>query len=404
MSSSARGEAPRGVLSDIRVIDLGRYIAGPMCSAMLGDLGADVIRVERVDGGDDRYQYLTGPKGDNGACFLQWNRNKRSLTLDPLSTEGKEILERLVRTADVVVVNLPIETIRQMGVDYETLSELRPDIILVHVTAFGNRGPYASRVGFDGVGQAMSGMVYLSGLPGQPMKSYASWVDCSTALFSAYGALAAILHRRATGKGQLVETNLLRSALNVSSFVLTEQALTGVDRVAAANRSQSSCPADLVRTQDGWIQVQCVGNSLYKRWARLMGEDHWLTDPRFKDDVARAKDGAILSERTQRWAAQRTTSEALAQLAEAKIPAGPMLSPQQVLEDPHVNTAGYLQSLEYPGVEGPVPYVTPGAELSETPPTIRTRAPTIGEHTGRILEELGYTEAQIADLRRRRII
>ena len=392
------------MLSDIRVIDLGRYIAGPMCSAMLGDLGADVIRVERVDGGDDRYQYLTGPKGDNGACFLQWNRNKRSLTLDPLSTEGKEILERLVRTADVVVVNLPIETIRQMGVDYETLSESRPDIILVHVTAFGNRGPYASRVGFDGVGQAMSGMVYLSGLPGQPMKSYASWVDCSTALFSAYGALAAILHRRATGKGQLVETNLLRSALNVSSFVLTEQALTGVDRVAAANRSQSSCPADLVRTQDGWIQVQCVGNSLYKRWARLMGEDHWLTDPRFKDDVARAKDGAILSERTQRWAAQRTTSEALAQLAEAKIPAGPMLSPQQVLEDPHVNTAGYLQSLEYPGVEGPVPYVTPGAELSETPPTIRTRAPTIGEHTGRILEELGYTEAQIADLRRRRII
>jgi len=128
MSSSARGEAPRGVLSNIRVIDLGRYIAGPMCSAMLGDLGADVIRVERVDGGDDRYQYLTGPKGDNGACFLQWNRNKRSLTLDPLSTEGKEILGRLVRTADVVVVNLPIETIRQMGVDYETLSGSRPDI------------------------------------------------------------------------------------------------------------------------------------------------------------------------------------------------------------------------------------------------------------------------------------
>jgi crotonobetainyl-CoA:carnitine CoA-transferase CaiB-like acyl-CoA transferase len=375
-----------------------------MCAAMLADLGADVIRVERVEGGDDRYQYLTGPKGDNGACFLQWNRNKRSLTLDPLSTEGKEILARLVRTADVVVVNLPIETIRQMGVDYETLRAARPELILVHVTAFGPRGPYADRVGFDGVGQAMSGMVYLSGSPGQPVKSYASWVDCSTALFSAYGALAAILHRRATGKGQLVETDLLRSALNVSSFVLTEQALTGVNRVASGNRSQSSCPADLVLTRDGWIQVQCVGNALFKRWARLMGEDHWLTDTRFKDDAARATHGEILSERTARWAAERTTAEALAELAAARIPAGPLLSPAQVLDDPHVNEGGYLQTLEYPGIERPVPYVTAGAQLSESPPAIRSRAPTIGEHTAPIMEELGYSAAQIAELRRRKVI
>jgi crotonobetainyl-CoA:carnitine CoA-transferase CaiB-like acyl-CoA transferase len=404
MSSTSSSERPAGVLAGTRVIDLGRYIAGPMCAAMLGDLGADVIRVERVSGGDDRYQYLTGPNGDNGACFLHWNRNKKSLTLDPLSPEGKAILARLVRTADVVVVNLPVETLRQMGVDYASLRDLRPDIILVHVTGFGPRGPYADRLGFDGVGQSMSGMVYLSGLPGEPMKSYASWVDCSTAMFSAYGALAAILHRRATGQGQLVETNLLRSALNVSSFLIAEQALTGVNRVASGNRSQSSCPADLVRTQDGWILVQCVGNPLYRRWARLMGEEHWLTDPRFKDDDSRAKNGEILSERTREWAAGRTTAQALAELATAKIPAGPMLSPQQVLDDPHVQAGGYLQELDYPGVERPVPYVTPGAELSVSPATIRFRAPTIGEHTAVIMRELGYTDADIDALRERRVI
>src|SRR6185503_12764889 len=157
-------------------------------------------------------------------------------------------------------------------------------------------------------------------------------------------------------------------------------------------------------TRDGWIQVQCVGNALYKRWARLMGEDHWLTDPRFKDDVSRAANGAILSERTQRWAEQRSTAEALDALAEAKVPAGPMFSPQQVLDDPHVNAGGYLQSLEYPGVERPIPYVTPGADLSETPAKIRSRPPTIGEHTTAIMTELGYSAEQIADLRESKVI
>jgi crotonobetainyl-CoA:carnitine CoA-transferase CaiB-like acyl-CoA transferase len=303
-----------------------------------------------------------------------------------------------------VVVNLPIETIRQMGVDYETLSGSRPDIILVHVTAFGNRGPYASRVGFDGVGQAMSGMVYLSGLPGQPMKSYASWVDCSTALFSAYGALAAILHRRATGKGQLVETNLLRSALNVSSFVLTEQALTGVDRVAAANRSQSSCPADLVRTQDGWIQVQCVGNSLYKRWARLMGEDHWLTDPRFKDDISRGDNGAVISERMSRWCAEHSTAEALEILGKAKIPAGPVLKPQQTLDDPHIQAMGFFQPTEFPGAPRPAPLAKVPVWLSGTPGSIRRRPPKLGEHTDQILAGLGYSKKAIAGLRERGVV
>jgi crotonobetainyl-CoA:carnitine CoA-transferase CaiB-like acyl-CoA transferase len=392
------------VLSGIRVIDFGRFIAGPMCAAMLADLGADVIRVERIEGGDDRFQYLTGPRGDNGACFLQWNRNKRSLALDPLADGARAILRRLIATADVVVANLPHDGLEQLGIDYPSLTGIRPDIILVHASAFGDRGPYADRVGLDGIGQAMSGMNHLSGFGDAPTKSFASWVDCSTAMLSAYGALAAIMHRRATGQGQVVGANLLRSALNVSSFLLTEQALTGRDRVASGNRSQSSCPADSVRTRDGWITVQCVGQPLYKRWARLMGEDHWLTDPRFRTDESRAEHGEILSERTARWASERTTAQALDDLARARIPAAPVLSPRQVLDDPHVRAGGYLTEIDYPGLDRPATLVTPGVEMSATPATIRSRPPTVGEHTAAILEELGFAAGEIEEFRRRKII
>ena len=392
------------VLDGIRVIDMGRFIAGPMCAAMLADLGADVIRVERLEGGDDRFQYLTGPAADNGACFLQWNRNKRSMTLDPLAPGAREILHRLVRTADLVVANLPQEGLEQLGIDYATLRTVRSDIILVHASAFGARGPYANRVGLDGIGQAMSGINHLSGFGERPTKSFASWVDCSTAMLSAFGALAALMHRRETGEGQLVQTDLLRSALNVSSFILTEQALTGRDRVATGNRAQSSCPADIVRTRDGWIMLQCVGQPLYRRWARLMGEEQWLSDPRFSTDELRAEHGEILSERTSRWAEDRTTEQALAELAAARIPAAPVLSPRQVLEDPHVREGGYLQEVDYPGLPRPATLVTPGVNLSLAPASIRIRPPTIGEHTAEVLQELGYTSAEIAGFRARKLV
>jgi crotonobetainyl-CoA:carnitine CoA-transferase CaiB-like acyl-CoA transferase len=392
------------ILSGVRVIDMGRFIAGPMCAAMLADLGADVIRVERIEGGDDRFQYLTGPAGDNGACFLQWNRNKRSLTLDPMTSDARHILRRLIATADVVVANLPREGLEQMGIDYASLRTIRADIILVHPSAFGDRGPYADRVGLDGIGQAMSGMTYLSGFGEQPTKSFASWVDCSTAMLSAFGTLAALMYRQQTGRGQVVGTNLLRSALNVSSFILTEQALTGRNRVASGNRSQSSCPADIVATRDGAIMLQCVGQPLYKRWARLMGEEHWLTDPRFLTDELRVQHGEMLSERTARWAATLTTGEALERLAAARIPAGPVLSPQQVLEDAHVRAGGYLQEVEYPGLPRPATLVTPGIELSESPASIRRRPPTIGEHTTAILQELGYGAEEIEAFRARKVV
>jgi crotonobetainyl-CoA:carnitine CoA-transferase CaiB-like acyl-CoA transferase len=385
-----------GVLDGVRVLDMGRYIAGPLCSALLADHGAEVIRVERIGGGEDRTQFPTGD--DSGGNFLACNRNKLGMTLNPSSPEGREVMKRLIASVEILVVNLPLEALVSMGLDYDSLKAVRADIILVQTSAYGNDGPYAERVGFDGVGQAMCGSTYLSGFPDQPMKSAVPWVDCVTALYNAFGAVAALLHKRATGQGQKVETNLLRSAMSVANGVLVEQAVTGIDRIAVGNRSLAGGPGDLVRTKDGWILLQVVSDTLYGRWARLMGEDMWLTDPRFASDGLRAENGEALSDRTRRWAAERTTDQALAELAAAKVPAGPMLSPQQALEDPHVRATGMVREIAYPGIAKPVPYVESGARLNGDRAPLR-RPPTPGEHTNAILGQLGYSETEIVALR-----
>ncbi|MDX5367239.1 MAG: CoA transferase [Alphaproteobacteria bacterium] len=404
-----QGGASRGILAGIRVLDFGRYIAGPYCAALLGDMGADVIRIEKREGSEDRFVQPIVPgaaagEGGEGAMFLQMNRNKRGLTLDPMTETGRKIVRRLVATADVVVANLPPSTLKAMGLDYESLVEAKPDIILTTVSAFGHGGPYSERTGFDGVAQSMVGAAYLTGHPEEPVKSYAPWVDFGTASLSAFGTLAALMERARSGKGQIVEGSLLSTALAYFNFHLIEQQLRQTNRIAIGNRSPYAGPADIVRTKDGWILVQVIGMPLFKRWARLMGDDHWLTDPRFKDDLSRGDHGEILSERTARWAAERTSEEALAELEKARIPAGPVYSPQQALDDPHIKAMNYLKPLGFPGLPGPAPIMETPLRLSRSPGTVRERAPVLGEHTDSILGELGYSAAEIAGFRDEGII
>jgi crotonobetainyl-CoA:carnitine CoA-transferase CaiB-like acyl-CoA transferase len=352
------------ILQGVRVLDFGRYIAGPCCAAMLADFGADVIRIERVSGGDDRYQYPVTEAGD-GACFLQMNRNKRGFTLNPMKPEGREILRRLVASANVVIANLPADTRAQMGLDYAYLSSIKPDIILTAISAFGETGPYGNR---------------------------------------AFGTMAAILEHRKTGHGQEVSTNLFASAITVFNFNLIEQAMAKVNRTASGNRAQSSCPADISPTRDGFIQIQTVGNPLFERWAKLMGEPEWLEDPRFATDDLRAHNGELLSHRTHEWAANYTTAEALELLARERIPAGPVYSPQNVLDDPHVRATGMLTPMDYPGAQGPAPISMSAITMSESPVSIYRRAPTIGEHTDEIMTELAFTASEIEAFRKARII
>ena len=394
-----------GVLDGIRVLDFGRYIAGPFCAALLGDLGAEVIRIERIEGGEDRAYIPVGAgPGGGGAMFLAMNRNKLGMTLDPAAPGGREIVKKLVATADVVVANLPPRVLRSLALDLDSLRQIKPDIILTTVTGFGAGGPLSHKHGFDGIGQAMSGAVYLSGTPEQPIALKLPWVDFGTACLSAFGTLAALIERGKTGRGQKVEGALLRTAIAFANATLIEQALTGVNRVATVNRGFNSAPADFYRCKDGWIVATVIGPAMFRRWTRMIGEDHWLSDPRFADDQSRADHGEIISARMILWCAERNCAEALAALEEASIVAGQLYSPQQALEDAHIRAAHLLEDVPHPALATEFPLAPTPIELSETPGSYRRPAPLLGEHTDQILASLGYAAAEIAALRAEGVI
>ena len=391
------------LLNDVRVLDFGRYIAGPFCAALLGDLGADVIRIEKVDGSEDRFTTPVSRDGD-GAGFMQLNRNKRGITLNPRTPEGRQILERLIPTADVVIANLPPDTLATMGLDYESLCTHRSDIILTTSTAFGASGPYATRVGFDGVAQAMSGNLHMTGNADEPTKNYFPYVDFTTASLNAMATLAAIIHRTKNGEGQHVQGCLLASALSIANGTMIEQALLGVNRSGTGNRGQTSAPSDTFQTKDGWILVQVVGNPLYERWARLMGEDSWLVDSKYSTDQSRGLHAVDISTRMQEWTSSRTTTEAVKALEDARIPCGEVLSPQGALDNEQVQSMGFLESIDYPGIDTPAPIAHMPMDFSTLDVSIRRRAPTLGEHTNEILESLGFEKSEIISFREARAI
>ena len=246
--------------------------------------------------------------------------------------------------------------------------------------------------------------MYLSGRAGEPTKAYCPYVDFTTALVATVGTLAALLVRRDTGQGQQVRASLLASALTIANGMLMEQAMIRSDRVATGNRSQTQAPSDAFRTRDGWVLVQCIGQPLFRRWTALIGEPHWLDDARFADDRSRGDHGAAISERMATWCGERTTGEALAALDAARIPAGPVLSPQQVLDDAHVQAIGFLRSVASPGSEVVAPVADTPFTLSAATATIRGRAPTLGEHRDAILVDLGYSRPAITALHDRGIV
>jgi crotonobetainyl-CoA:carnitine CoA-transferase CaiB-like acyl-CoA transferase len=387
-----------GPLAGIRVIDFGRFIAGPYCAMLLADMGADVIRVDRRQGSEDRYIAAITENGEGGG-FLSFNRNKRNLTLDTAKPESAEIIRRLVKNADVVVANLPMNVLRSMGLDYDSLRASKPDIILARISTFGPDGPYANRVGFDTVAQAMTGAMALTGFPGAPVRDIVPFEDFGTALHTAFGVMVALYHRAQTGQGQIVDGSLLATGITFTQGLLAERAVLGIERRQLGNTSFYTAPSDAYQTKDGWIVVSAIGNDMFARWARLVGHEELIGDPRFADDQSRADNRGPITEAMNTWLASRTTEQAIAELEKARVPAGPVLSLEQVLDDPQVKARELLKYVEHPGAAKPVPLAATAVQLSETPSSIRQRAALLGEHTDEVLREIGYSEEEISKLR-----
>ncbi len=390
-------------LAGIRVLDFGRFIAGPYCAMLLADMGADVIRIERRQGGEDRYFAPVATTGE-GSVFLSLNRNKRSVTLNLGKRESAVIVRRLVETADVVVANLPIEVLKRVGLDYETLKAIKPDVIFARVSTFGPDGPYAQRVGFDAIAQAMSGAMGLTGFPGAPVRALVPFEDYGTALHTAFGVMVALYHRDKTGEGQVVDGSLLATAVTFMQFILAEHHVLGIERRQKGNTSFYGAPSDAFRTKDGWIMVSVLGNEMFARWARLVGREEFISDSHFLDDQHRADNQERIAEAMNAWLASRSSAQAIAELEAARIPAGPVLNPAQVLRDPQVKARELLQDVDFPGVSVPVPLAAPAVRLSSTPGKIRHRAPMVGEHTDEVLREIGYSREEIAEFRKAEIV
>ncbi len=381
---------PRGILAGVRVLDVGRYIAGPFCAAMLADLGADVVRVEWPGRDDDRFVMPAAPGGE-GALHLQVNRGKRSVALDLGHPASAEPLRRLVSASDVVVANLPRRARLRLGLDYDALRAVRPDVVLTTITAFDADGAHGEAVGFDGTGQALSGALFLTGTPEQPFRSGVSFVDYATAASAAFGTVAALLGRLRTGEGRHVECSLLGTALTMTNPMLIEEAMGARHREASGNRSPIAGPSDLFRARDGWVLVQVIGREMFGRWAALVEAPELLEDPRLADDIGRGEHGALLSARMSAWTATRTVEQCLEALGAARVPGCRLHSPAEALA-----MAGVEGALHWTAAG--VPVVRPPARLSGQAPWRPADAPGSGAHTAEVLGGLGFTAGEIGAL------
>lgn len=383
-------------LSRFRVLDLSRVRAGPTCVRMLADFGADVIRIEPLRGVDPNEGMFAADRmsGD----FQNLNRNKRSLTLNLKKPQGLAVFKRLVKQADVVVENWRPDVKTRLGIDYATLSELNPRIILASISGYGQDGPYAWRPGFDQIIQGMGGLMSVTGMPGQgPVRAGLAAADSSSGLYAAIGILVALLERETSGQGQWVHSSLLHSLIAMMDFQAARYLTDGIVPEQAGNDHPTSSPMGLFPAADGMFNIGASGEGNWKRFCVALDKPEWIDRDIFKTEKLRVLNRPALSALISALFKTQGVAHWVELLNRAGVPAGPVYSIPEVFEDPQVLHLKAAHKIKTP--EGPtVSMVTQPVTLERTPATIATSAPGWGEHTDEMLREAGYGNEEIAEM------
>lgn len=396
-----------GPLTGIRVLDLGRFVACPYCGMLLADLGAEVIRVERVGGGEDRFLGILTPAGQSYG-FCNQNRNKKGITLNyEREPKAREILNELVKKSDVITENFAITRAEELGVTYEAFKKIKPDIIFAQVSGFGPTGPYRDRIGFDMIAKSMSGSMPLSGFPGKPIRDQIFYIDYSTATLTALGVVSALYHRQLTGEGQMIDTSLLQTAITYMAPYIGEWETGKLTREQVGNRAYWMGPCDLYETKDQkFVYLAIITNPIWKRFCNYIGRDDLANDPRWsKNDLERWNFRDILDPVVAEWVASLTAEEVVEKAKEIPIPCGICYSHYEVASDPHVKAREMLT--EVPMHDGSGNLVVTGLPLrmSGTPTKIERSYPSLGEHNEEIYGGiLGYSREKMEELKKEKII
>jgi crotonobetainyl-CoA:carnitine CoA-transferase CaiB-like acyl-CoA transferase len=389
-------------LSGIRVLDISQVMAGPYCCMLLGDMGADVIKVEPPGVGDQTRRAMGARlKGEDSYGFLQLNRNKRSLELNLKVAAGQEVLRRLVESADVLVENGRPGTAKRLGIDFDTLHDINPRLVYASISGFGQNGPWAQRPGFDMIAQAMSGVMSVTGHAGQPpVRNSISVADLGSAMMALYAILSALIGRMRSGRGQFIDASLFDAALGLSIWEASDYWGTGVVPGPIGSANRMSVPYQAVRAQDGYFIVGAANQKLWMRFCEILERPDLATDVRFKDNSSRLSNRVALIEEIEKTLVQRSVDHWVDRLLAAGIPAGPINTYAEALSSEHARARELVMHVEHP-VEGPLKLLGFPVKLHGTPQQLRRPPPLLGQHTNEILSELGFDAGAIEALRRR---
>jgi len=385
-----------GPLRELKVLDLSHVMAGPTCALMLADMGADVIKVEKIPGGDDVRKQVPPKVGDEPASFLMMNRNKRGLALDLKKPGGKRVLERLVRGADVLIENYAPGTKNKLGFGWDVLKGLNPALVYCTVTGFGGTGPYAHRRGFDLVAQAMSGIMSFTGEgPGRaPVKCGAPLTDITAGILAAMGVLAAYTHRLKTGQGQRVDTSLFEAGVVHTYWQSAIAFATGVAPAAMGSAHPLSAPYQAFETKDGWMVVGGANQANWLRLVEALEAPELLAEPRFKENRDRITNLALLERTLAPYFRKRKTEEWLAIFDAKGLPCGPVNDVKQMHDDPQAIAREMVIEVDHATL-GKVKTLGTPLKFSDTPGGVRRGAPLFGQHSREVLAEFGFSGAEI---------